>query len=217
MAPTTVQMGKWAGPFGKAYTDRNAASLNEMEELSRKRLGWARTELNERFLRRLDRRSRILEAGCNIGNQLLCLQRMGFQDLWGVELQRYAVENAKARTHGIGLVQASVLEIPFQAGSFDLVFTSAVLIHVAPPDIRRALSEIRRCSRRWIWGYEYFSEGYEPVPYRGHRDLLWKTDFARLYQESFPDLSLVKEEKYRYTDNDNVDAMFLLRKEELHG
>ncbi|MBI1952789.1 MAG: methyltransferase domain-containing protein [Candidatus Omnitrophica bacterium] len=214
MASQTAQMAQWAGEFGRDYTDRNEISVEELEERFRSRLGWTRTELNERFIGGLDRAARILEVGCNIGIQLLCLQRMGFTNLCGIELQGDAARKAKTRSRGLRIVQGSALEIPFQAGSFDLVFTSGVLIHVSPSDLRRALLEIRRCSRGWIWGYEYFSDRYETVLYQGRKDLLWKGDFARLYRESFPDLKLLKEERYPYKEGDNVDAMFLLSKQE---
>ena len=49
------------------------------------------------------------------------------------------------------------------------------------------------------------------VAYRGHAALLWKTDYARLYLEQFPELELVREERLRYLDNENIDAAFLLR------
>jgi hypothetical protein len=48
--------------------------------------------------------------------------------------------------------------------------------------------------------------------YRGHGGLLWKTDFAQLYLDCFADLELVREERLRYLDNENSDAMFLLRR-----
>jgi len=50
------------------------------------------------------------------------------------------------------------------------------------------------------------------VNYRGHESLLWKTNFPKLYLDRFPELELVKEEKFKYLYNDNVDVMFLLRK-----
>ena len=53
---------------------------------------------------------------------------------------------------------------------------------------------------------------YSEIPYRGCRDLLWKTPFAKLYLDEFRDLELVKEKYIKYLDNDNVDLMFLIAK-----
>jgi len=208
----TEQMEKWAGQFGKEYTDRNALCLEEMEALYKRNYGVIRTELNERFLKGIDRSSRILEVGSNIGNQLLCLQRMGFSNLHGIELQSYAVELSKSRTRRINIIEGSAFDIPYKDGYFDLVFTSGMLIHISPSDIALAMREIHRCTSEYIWGFEYYADKYTEITYRGHGDLLWKADFARLYLDQFGDLELVEEERLKYLDNDNVDAMFLLRK-----
>jgi pseudaminic acid biosynthesis-associated methylase len=212
MAKITEQMQKWAGQFGKDYTDRNALSLEEMETLYERNYGQTRTELNARFLKGIDRSVRILEVGSNVGNQLLCLQRMGFNNLYGIELQSYAVELSKSRTRRINIIEGSAFDIPYKDGYFDLVFTSGVLIHVGPSDIALVVREIHRCTREYVWGFEYYADHYTEIPYRGQRNLLWKADFARLYLDQFGDLELVKEERLKYLDNDNIDTMFLLRK-----
>jgi hypothetical protein len=109
-------------------------------------------------------------------------------------------------------VQGSGFALPFPDATFDLVFTSGVLIHISPDHIGTILGEVHRCARTFVWGWEYFAEEYTQVNYRGEEDLLWKTDFAKLYSDRFPDLELVKERRVEYRQNDNVDAMFLLRK-----
>jgi len=68
MSKITKQMEKWAGEFGKEYTDRNALTLEEMERLYQKNYGVTRTEMNLEFIRDLGRSIRILEVGSNIGN-----------------------------------------------------------------------------------------------------------------------------------------------------
>ena len=94
-----------------------------------------------------------------------------------------------------------------------MVFTSGVLIHISPDDIIRAVSEICRCSSKYVWGFEYYAESYQEVLYRGNKNLLWKTDFAKLYMDNFSSLRLVKEKKYVYPDNKDLqDQMYLLGK-----
>ena len=212
MDEITAQMEKWAGQFGKEYTDRNALSLEEMEALYKSNYGATRTELNERFLKGIDRSIRILEVGSNVGNQLLCLQRMGYSNLYGIELQSYAVELSKSRTKHINIIEGSAFDIPYKDGYFDLVFTSGVLIHISLSDIALAMREIHRCTNKYIWGFEYYADKYTAIPYRGHRDLLWKADFAELYLDQFEDLELAREERVKYLESDKIDTMFLLRK-----
>jgi len=59
---------------------------------------------------------------------------------------------------------------------------------------------------------EYYAPEMTEVLYRGHSGLLWKSDYARLYTESFPGLELVSERRLNYLVNDNTDSMFLLRR-----
>lgn len=212
MEETTEQICMWTGAFGKEYTDRNALTLEQMDEVYKKIYGITGTELYQEFLGSLERSIKILEVGSNIGNKLLVLQRMGLENLYGIEINSYAVEQAKANTKGINIIQASAFDIPFKDSFFDLVFTAGVLIHIAPADITRALKEIHRCSRDYIWGTEYYADSYTEVRYRGNNNLLWKTDFASLYLNSFKDLELVKEKKLKYLEDENVDTMFLIRK-----
>lgn len=212
MAKTTKQMGKWEGEFGKEYTDRNDLSLEGLDALYQKNYGKTRTELNEEFLEGIDRSIRILEVGSNIGNQLLCLQKMGFSYLYGIEIQSYAVELSKSRTKGINIIEGSVFDIPYKDGYFDLIFTSGLLIHISPTDISLAIREVYRCTREYIWGFEYYSKEHEEVVYRGHKSLLWKGDFARIYLQLCGDLELIKEKRLKYLNSDNIDSAFLLRK-----
>jgi len=65
-------------------------------------------------------------------------------------------------------VLATAFEIPFPDGFFDVIFTSGVLIHIAPSDLPKALHEIHRCAGGFIWGLEYYSPQPMEVTYRGH-------------------------------------------------
>ena len=210
--PTSSQLERWKGEFGKEYTDRNALTLEQLDKLYEKRYGVTRTELNEVFVGELDRSAKILEVGSNFGNQLLNLQQMRFRELYGIEINSYAVELSKSNTRNINIIQGSAFDIPFKDGYFDLVFTSGVLIHIAPSDIEKVLKEIYRCSKKYIWGFEYYADTYTEVQYREHSKLMWKTDFVRLYLDRFEDLELIKEKRLKYSDNNNIDTMYLLRK-----
>jgi pseudaminic acid biosynthesis-associated methylase len=203
----------WTGQFGKEYTDRNYISLEDLDSLYVKTYGISRSSLNHEFLDDvLTKTARILEIGSNIGNQLLLLQKMGFTNLYGIEPQGYSVELSNQRSAKINLIQASAFNIPFKDRSFDLVFTSGLLIHISPKDINCVLDEIYRCSNKYIWGFEYWSDDYTNVIYRGNKDILWKTDFAKIYLNSFNKLNLIKENKLKHINSDNMTTIFLLKK-----
>ena len=208
----TYQEEVWSGKFGKDYTDRNLMSPDGLDQLYLGKYGISRTELNKEFLDDLTV-DRILEVGCNVGNQLLLLKKMGYTNLWGMELQDYAVEIARKRTSGINIVKGSAFDIPYKNNFFDLVFTSGVLIHISPDDIDKVLDEMYRCTNKYIWGFEYYNpDGYQMVNYRGADSLLWKTDFAKLFVDRFSDLRLVCKKIIKYKNNDNLDIMYLLEK-----
>ncbi len=210
----TEQANMWSGDFGHQYTDRNPQTPGEMDALYQRNFGVSRSRLNKDFLGDLDRTLKILEVGANVGTQLHLVQKMGFQNLYGLELQMYAIKKADQLTRDINLIQGNAFDIPFEDNFFDLVFTSGVLIHISPNNILRALKEIHRCSTAYIWGFEYFSEDYTAVHYRNQDNLMWKTNFMKIYLDTFPDLELIKAKKIPYLENQNVDSMFLLKKTE---
>jgi len=203
----TFQEENWQGAYGDEYTERNPKTIEELDALYQKNYGLSRTVLNNEFLKGFDKGVKILEIGCNVGAQLQGLEKIGFQNLYGIDINKTALEKAKR----FNVVFGSVLDIPFKDNFFDLVFTSGVLIHVAPKDITTAMEEIVRCSKQYIWGFEYFSKNTEQVLYRGKENLLWKADFAKIYLDNF-DLEMVKQKKVKYLKDDNIDAMFFLKK-----
>jgi pseudaminic acid biosynthesis-associated methylase len=201
----------WQSRFGEDYTERNIFNPQELDVSYLEDFGITRTDLNKEFLTDANISS-VLEVGCNVANQLRSLQNSGYTNLFGIELQPYAVERAKELTKNINIVQGSAFDLPFRDNYFDLVYTCGVLIHIAPDDILKAIREIYRVSGRYIWGFEYFSENYTELQYRGETSAMWKGDFKRMFMEEFPDLKLVKEKKVKYVNNENVDLMFLLEK-----
>ena len=160
----------------------------------------------------MDKSARILEIGCNSGNQLIELQKAGFSNLTGVDVNEYAIDVAAKALPKAKILKANIFELPFEDNSFDLVFTSGVLIHISPKDIGAAMKEIHRVAGRYIWGFEYFNEEYFEINYRGISDLLWKADFVKEYLKNVADLKVVKRRKFKFLYNDNVNEMFLLEK-----
>lgn len=208
----TEQEKFWSSSFGKKYTDRNVYNPITLEKAYKKVYGVTRSQINSNILAgcKIDN---VLEVGCNIGNQLRLLQAKKFKNLYGIEIQKDAVARAKKLTKDINIVQGSAFELPFKDNYFDLVFTSGVLIHIHPRDLKAVMKEIYRVSKKYIFGFEYQDNSCQEIVYRGHKDRLWKNDFAKVYQKHFPDLKLLKTKNYPYLSNpDNSDTAFLLKK-----
>lgn len=207
----TKQIEFWKSDFGKEYTDRNSFMYEEWDEVYKKTWGKSKEELNQPFFENLSKDIKILEVGCNTGMQLRCLQKMGFHNLYGIELQSYAVERSKEFTQNINIIQGSGFDIPFKDNFFDLVFTNGVLIHISPNDIKSIMSEMYRCSKLLIWGFEYYHESLMAIDYRGNDDKLWKGDYAKMFVDNF-NLQLVKQTFHPYVNSSNIDSMYLLKK-----
>jgi len=208
----TEQGRRWKSGFGKEWSCRNLFTLSELDRHYEGKYGITRSELNQRFLEGIPKDASILEVGCNLGNQLVALHQAKFTNLHGIEIQGEIVKEARTRMPWARISEASALQIPFPGACFDLVFTSGVLIHIAPEDLQAAMEEIHRVARSWIWGLEYYAPVMTETPYRGHRDLMWKADYGQLFVQSFADLELVLEERLPYLQDENVDTMYLLRR-----
>jgi len=211
----TQQTDFWSGDFGREYTDRNTTDLQTWNRQYREKYGITRLDMNVEFLQGLSREARVLEVGCNTGQQLEALRLLGFKNVVGIELQLYAAKYAKNIVHDIPVLQASGFEIPFKTNSFDLVFTSGVLIHIAPDNLPIIMSEMHRCTSKYLWGFEYYSDRMTEINYRGNTSVLWKADYASLLLDEFHDLRLINKVMYPYTcesEIGNVDCMYLVRK-----
>ncbi len=106
----------------------------------------------------LPARARILDAGCGSGRNMVEFARHG--TVTGVELSATSV--GLARERGVGeVVEGSVLEMPFEADSFDLAASLDVIEHLQ--DDIAALRELRRVvapggallvtvpAYQWLW------------------------------------------------------------------
>lgn len=209
----TTQEEVWKTNFGEEYNHRNNFDNKALDDVYISDIGISRTAMNEEFIGNLNRDIKILEVGCNIGMQLVNLNEMGFRNLYGIELQPHAVELAKQKTKGMNIIQGTAYDIPFKDEYFDLVFTSRVLIHMNPNEINKAIREIVRCSKEYIYGNEYYADELTEIKnYHGQNNIAWKRNFPQLYLDNFPDLKLLKEEKYKYTFNDDLDTTYLFKK-----
>lgn len=169
----------WAGEFGDEYVDRNANAEEGRQSF------WAAL-LAEHDI------GSALEVGCNVGANLRWVaEALGPEHVGGVDVNRKALERLAERIPGVDGRHAQAGQLPFDDESFDLVFTMGVLIHQPTEGLRDAMSEIVRCSRRYVLCGEYFAEEDVEVPYRGQEGALFKRDFGNYYLSWFPELTEV--------------------------
>jgi pseudaminic acid biosynthesis-associated methylase len=205
----TEQIDFWKSKFGDNYTRRNSGDFDLQYK---EKYGVTRTKINKDFLGKLNKNSRMLEVGCNKGMQLEILKKMGFKNLAGVEVNDSAVHSAR-KDRDLCIFNGSAFDLPFNNNYFDLVFTSGVLIHIAPKDLHKAIKEIIRVSKKYVFGFEYFSDKCQEIEYRGNKNKLWKNNFPQLFLDTDPSLKMVKLKKYKYLNGeDNIDVAYLLEK-----
>jgi pseudaminic acid biosynthesis-associated methylase len=175
----TPQLALWRSEFGRAYTDRNDRERPERLASWRRLLDGAAPV-------------RALEVGCNVGWNLVYLESLGVRELYGIEPQPAAVVAARQRRPQFNVLHGTAFDLPFRDAMFDLVFTSGVLIHIAPASLDRALAELHRVARRWIAAIEYDHPHEQEIEYRGHSGALWKRDHGAAWQTRYPGLRLVR-------------------------
>lgn len=174
----------WAGEFGDQYTERNKIDHRRHLPI------WIDvvSELDPSY-----HIYSILEVGCNRGHNLKALEdflRINYSPVVGIDVNEYAL--SKARRSGCTVQQGNILNLPFAANSFDLVFTMGVLIHISPDNLPQAVKEMYRVSRRFILAIEYPAEVEEVVQYHGRDDLLWKRDFSKVFLGAYPEMRVRK-------------------------
>ncbi len=209
----THQRKTWEEEFGEGYLERNVYNPKELNTFYQNRYGATKDKLNEDFLKDIPKDAKILEVGTNIGNQLLHLQSQGFTNLYGIEIQDRAINYAKHRTDNLNIIKGDALDIPFKDNYFDVVFTHGVLIHISPDNIQKVINEISRVSKQYIWGLEYYADKYTDLEYHGQKNIMWKTNFSKLFTDANTNLKLEKEVKLPYLEQPQlVDQMYLIKK-----
>ena len=208
------QIDTWKSKFGKDYTTRNTfENQEEFNNFFIKRYGISRDQFYETNLKLIPNNSKILEVGANIGNQLSSLYRIGFENLYGIEIQRDAINYAHTKFPMLDIIYGLAQDIPLKNNFVDAVFTNNVLIHISPEVLPKVLSEMHRVTKKYIFGFEYFSSKFTSINYRNNSSLLWKGDYCNLFLDNFSDLKLVKKEFFNPQDEpNNKDQFYILEK-----
>ena len=200
----------WKGNFGAEYAERNF-SLKNVNSSYEKETGVTVESIFQTFFKKINRDSKILELGCNVGLNLGILGDMGFNNLTGLEINSETIKLAKTRNPKITFINSSIEEYDSENEKFDLVFTAGVLIHINPKVLDLILNKIIKLTTRYIFGFEYFSEKLEEISYRGNENVCWKRNFPSAYNKLLPEIKTVKEQKFYYKNN-SCDIAFLLEK-----
>lgn len=200
----TEQENFWANEFGNEYPNRNEGE----------KLVSVNVAIFSKILKNCPSINSIAEFGCNIGLNLIALNRINKNfNLRGYEINAKAADTAKKEAVS-EIINTTIVESLDQSKKFDLTFTKGVLIHINPDLLPLVYQNLYDLSNRYIMAYEYYNPTPVSVEYRGHQDKLFKRDFAGELIDKF-NLKLIdygfnyKREKYFPHDD---ATWFLLEK-----
>jgi len=128
-----------------------------------------------------------LECGCNIGRNIEQL-KLALPEARPsvIEISEPAFRHVTARHKFAHAFNGAILDSAFPDGSFDLVFTMGVLIHINPDQLLAHMAKMLAYSSRYVLFGEYFSRTPTTIEYQGEADRLFKRDFGKLFIENFP-------------------------------
>ena len=171
----TEQEKFWKGEFGKKYISRNKL-VNKLQFIGK-------NLINNNI-----KIKSAIELGSNIGLNLDALKKIYPKiKTFGVEINNSAFNILKKKHLASN---CSILEYSNKE-KFDLVITSLVLIHQNPETLNEIYEKIYKLSKKYIYIAEYFNPTPVVITYRGHKNKLFKRDFAKEIWTKYPKLKLI--------------------------
>ncbi len=165
-------------------------------------------ELFKEVLPYLNKESKILELGCNVGRSLNYLHKLGFKNLTGIEIGPKAVEMSQTVFPEMAgdsrlIVGSAPLEIrKIPTAEYDLVFCHSVLVNIHPK-YNYIFREIARVSKKMVLILE--NEGSLFAYPRDFKKLFeragLKLVMSKLFSEGCREFPFPYEEKDVYINN----------------
>jgi pseudaminic acid biosynthesis-associated methylase len=200
----TEQENFWAGPFGDEYVSRHEDDSILAGNIA----------LFSEIFSHIRPINSLIEFGANIGLNLSAVRHlMPKLKLSAIEINDTAVRKLK-KNKGIKVYHQSILNFASN-DVWDFVLIKGVLIHLNPNGLDCVYEKLHKASSKYICIAEYYNPDPVEVTYRGHKNKLFKRDFAGEMLDKFPDMQLIaygftylRDPKY-YCDSMN---WFLLEK-----
>jgi pseudaminic acid biosynthesis-associated methylase len=177
----TEQEKFWAGAFGDEYIGRNKS-----EEYLASNLNFFSKAFNQ-----LGRPNSLIEFGANVGMNLRAIKLLFPNiELSGVEINKSASEELAGFLGQENVFNGSIFDYQPNV-EFDVSLIKGVLIHINPEMLSTVYEKLYQSSNKYILIAEYYNPSPVTVNYRGHKDRLFKRDFAGELLEKCDDLELI--------------------------
>ncbi len=170
----------WAGEFGDEYVERNQNAKLLANNIF----------LFSQILKNVDSVKSVIEFGANIGLNLHAIKKLIPEvELSAIEINEKAVSILETMGD-ITVYNQSILDFNPDYKR-DFTFTKGVLIHIDPEQLPSVYNLLYTTSKKYICISEYYNPTPVEITYRGHKNKLFKRDFAGEMLDKFSDLKLV--------------------------
>lgn len=103
----------------------------------------------------------VLEIGCSAGNDLKLFPQES--EVNGIDVSEVAITQARENLPSFSFKTGNATSIPFEDNSIDLVFTRNLFNYLESAHIRKAIDELFRVSKKYIFNIELFSENDDQI------------------------------------------------------
>ena len=184
-----MHLNAWSGVHGNEYTDRCDVDPK------------TRVTPFKRLLKYISNPPicYVLEVGCNKGHNLEAIDAINHEhDIdtiyvpTGIEPNEYAIKKSyvNAFENRTRVVHGDVYNMPWIYGTFDVVFTAGVLIHIPTDKLNQAMENMFNVSRKFIMFIEYESEQEKGTNYEqdfDYQEGVWSRPYGRIFEELMGD------------------------------
>ncbi len=146
---------------------------------------------------------KVLELACGSANDYRYFDSYGlarFLDYTGIDLNDNNIDNARKRFPGVRFDQGSMLDLPYESGSFDYVLAFDIFEHLSLQAMEHAIAEAVRVTRRgFLVAFFIMTSALEHKEQpRGdyHWNVLSVHRIRELMEKSFTSVDLVEIKPY---------------------
>ncbi|NCC60643.1 MAG: pseudaminic acid biosynthesis-associated methylase [Verrucomicrobiae bacterium] len=177
---STEQEAFWAGEFGDQYVNRNSDAHSIANNIV----------FFSRIFSKINSLTSAIEFGANIGLNVAAIKHI-LPDIHldAVEINPSATKILREKNTCSTVFNESILTFESE-NRYELTFTKGVLIHIAPEKLPEVYDKLFTYSKKYILIAEYYNPTPTTVTYRGHREKLFKRDFAGEMLDRYDSLRL---------------------------
>ena len=195
----------WSGKFGIDYINRNQS----------KDLKISNKVFFEKIFKNISSISTLIEFGANVGMNLEAIKSIYPKiKMHAVEINKEASDILRKKNI-CSVTHSSILSYSENI-KFDVSMVKGVLIHINPIELKNVYKILYNSSDKYILIAEYYNRKPIELDYRGHKNKLFKRDFAGEIMAQFSDLELIDYGlvcyNAKYAPQDDI-TWFLLKKQ----